>query len=567
MSRIKRLDTVIANKIAAGEVIEKIANVVKELVENSIDANATKIDIELLESGLKSITVIDNGIGMDETDALLAFERHATSKIFNVNDLFRISSLGFRGEALPSVASISNVKLVTNDGNSSISVEYEDGKFISKNTVPANKGTKITVTKLFYTTPARFKYLKSPQYELAVITSMINKFALAYPEVSFRLTNNQKIIFVSTGSNNIVNIIANIYSKEVAKQMIEFSNESRDYKISGFTTNPIINRSNRNYINIFVNKRNILDTKITNVIKECYEQLIPKNRYPITVIYIECDPSIIDVNIHPRKQEIKFSEYNKLLDLIKTSIEDKIKYESIYQTPKNDSFKQEKIIFSEAHNPVYKPTQPIQKNLDKQETKKVEEPKQVIPDIYYIGQYTGTYLIYQNETGLFLLDQHAAAERIRYERYIERMANIKETQHLLVPLKLDLSNDLIIKLNDYIDKLSEFGIKSEIIENELYIKEIPNWFPKGYELVYTEEVVMKLINEKNLSSKGIIDDLAKLLACKHSLKANHYITESEADQLVKDLRTCHRPYTCPHGRPIIVNISIEQIERLFNRVM
>ena len=278
MSRIKRLDTVIANKIAAGEVIEKIANVVKELVENSIDANATKIDIELLESGLKSITVIDNGIGMDETDALLAFERHATSKIFNVNDLFRISSLGFRGEALPSVASISNVKLVTNDGNSSISVEYEDGKFISKNTVPANKGTKIAVTKLFYTTPARFKYLKSPQYELAVITSMINKFALAYPEVSFRLTNNQKIIFVSTGSNNIVNIIANIYSKEVAKQMIEFSNESRDYKISGFTTNPIINRSNRNYINIFVNKRNILDTKITNVIKECYEQLIPKNR-------------------------------------------------------------------------------------------------------------------------------------------------------------------------------------------------------------------------------------------------------------------------------------------------
>lgn len=567
MSRIKRLDTVIANKIAAGEVIEKIANVVKELVENSIDANATKIDIELLESGLKSITVIDNGIGMDETDALLAFERHATSKIFNVNDLFRISSLGFRGEALPSIASISNVKLVTNDGTNSISVEYEDGKFISKNTEPANKGTKIIVTKLFYTTPARFKYLKSPQYELAVITSMINKFALAYPKISIRLTNNQKIIFVSTGSNNVIDILANIYSKEVAKKMIEFSNESRDYKISGFTTNPIINRSNRNYINIFVNKRYILDTKITNIIKECYEQLIPKNRYPITVIYIECDPSIIDVNIHPRKQEIKFSEYNKLLDLIKTSIEDKIKYESIYQIPKTDSFKQEKIIFSEEPKPVYKPTNPIQETLDIKEKTKKEEPKQIIPDIYYIGQYTGTYLIYQNETGLFLLDQHAAAERIRYERYIERMANIKETQHLFVPLKLDLSNDLIIKLNDYIDKLNEFGIKSEIIDNELLIKEIPNWFPRGYELVYTEEVVMKLINEKNLSSKEIIDDLAKLLACKHSLKANHYITETEADQLVKDLRTCLRPYTCPHGRPIIVNISIEQIERLFNRVI
>ncbi|XFA99217.1 DNA mismatch repair endonuclease MutL [Candidatus Izemoplasma sp. B36] len=565
MSRIKRLDTVIANKIAAGEVIEKIGNVVKELVENSIDAEATKIDIELLESGLKSITVIDNGIGMDETDALLAFERHATSKIFKINDLFRINSLGFRGEALPSIASISNVKLVTSDGSSSISVEYEDGKFISKNTVPGNIGTKITVTKLFYTTPARFKYLKSPQYELAVITSMINKFALAYPEISFRLTNDQKLIFVSNGSNNIVDIIANIYSKEVAKKMISFSNESRDYKISGYTTNPIINRSNRNYINIFVNKRHIIDTKIVRAINECYEQLIPKNRYPIAVIYIECDPSIIDVNIHPRKQEIKFSEYNKLLELIKMSIEEKVQKASIYQTPKSDSFKQEKMIFSEEPKETYQPKHEDVKEI--KISKLEEEPKQIIPDIYYIGQYTGTYLIYQNENGLFLLDQHAAAERIRYERYIERMATNQISQNLLVPLKLVLSNDLMIQLNDYLDQLNEFGIKSEMIDNELIINQIPNWFPKGYELVYTEEVVMKLVNEKTLTNKIIIDDLAKLLACKHSLKANHYITESEADQLVKDLRTCIRPYTCPHGRPIIVNISIEQIERLFNRVM
>lgn len=568
MSRIKRLDTIIANKIAAGEVIEKIGNVVKELVENSIDAASTKIDIELIESGLKSITVIDNGIGMDETDALLAFERHATSKIFKVNDLFRISSLGFRGEALPSIASISNVKLITNDGNSSISVEYEDGKFIAKNTVPSNIGTKITVTKLFYTTPARFKYLKSPQYELAVITSMINQFALAYPEISFRLTNNQKLVFVSTGSNNVLDILASIYSKEVAKKMIEFNGQSRDYKISGYTTNPIVNRSSRNYINVFVNKRHILDAKITNVIKECYDQLIPKNRYPISVIYIECDPSIIDVNIHPRKQEIKFSEYSKLLELIKKSIEEKVKIESIYQTPKSSSFKQEKIVFSEEPKAVYKSEVRVEKNETKNhEMPKQIQPKKVIPDIYYIGQYTGTYLIFQNETGLFLLDQHAAAERIRYEKYLNRMSKISESQNLLVPLNLNLSNDIMIKLSDYLDKLNEFGIISEIIENELIIREIPNWFPKGYEMIYTEEVVMKLISEQNLNSEVIIDDLAKLLACKHSLKANHYIKEAEANQLVDDLRKCNRPYTCPHGRPIIVNISIEEIERLFNRVI
>ncbi|XMB72356.1 DNA mismatch repair endonuclease MutL [Mycoplasmatota bacterium WC30] len=563
MSIIKRLDTVIANKIAAGEVIEKIGNVVKELVENSIDANANKIDIELLESGLKSIIVSDNGTGMDESDAILAFERHATSKIFNVNDLFRINSLGFRGEALPSIAAISRVELTTSNGKDSIRVIYEDGKFVGKNSASANIGTKISVTKLFYTTPARFKYLKSPQYELAVITSMINKFALAYPEISFKLMNNQKIIFVSNGNNQVIDIIANIYSKDVARNMVAFKSESRDYKINGFTTNPIVNRSSRNYINILVNKRSISDSKITNVIKECYEQLIPKNRYPITVLYIECDPSIIDVNIHPRKQEIKFSEYTKLLDLIKRTINDKIGFESIYQVVKSKDFKQEKMVFHEPKKEVYST---IQKSESTE--KPTTEAKKVIPDFEYIGQYAGTYLIYQNEQGLYLVDQHAAAERIRYERYINRMSSSNSySQDLLVPLELSLGNDITIQLVDYLDKLVEFGIEATIENQTIKITKIPSWFSKNYELVYTEAVVMKLINEKTLSNRVIIDDLAKLLACKHSLKANHYITKTEADNLISDLRTCDRPYTCPHGRPIIVTVTIEQIERLFNRVI
>jgi len=563
MSVIKRLDTVIANKIAAGEVIEKIGNVVKELVENSVDANANKIDIELLESGLKSIVVTDNGTGMDESDAILAFERHATSKIFSVNDLFRINSLGFRGEALPSIAAISRVELITSTGKDSIKVIYEDGKFVGKSKTSANQGTQISVTKLFYTTPARFKYLKSPQYELAVITGMINKFALAYPEISFRLVNNQKIIFVSNGNNKVIDIIANIYSKDIAKNMVAFDGESRDYKINGFTTNPIVNRSSRNYINILVNKRSITDSRITNTIKECYEQLIPKNRYPITVLYIECDPSIIDVNVHPRKQEIKFSEYTKLLDLVKKTINAKIEVESIYQVVKPKDFNQEKMFFQEPIKEVYN-TLPIDE--DKKES--TEDPEKVIPDIEYIGQYTGTYLIFQNESGLYLVDQHAAAERIRYEKYIERMSNINSySQELLVPLELNLGNDITIQLIDHLDKLADFGIEVTIENQTIKITKIPSWFSKNYELVYTEAVVMKLINEKTLSNRVIIDDLAKLLSCKHSLKANHYITKTEAENLITDLRTCERPYTCPHGRPIIVTITIEQIERLFNRVL
>ncbi len=565
MSTIKKLDSVISNKIAAGEVIEKIGNVVKELVENSIDAGASKIDIELLESGLQSITVSDNGSGMDESDALLAFERHATSKIFNVNDLFRINSLGFRGEALPSIASISRVELITNNGSDSLRVIFEDGKFIEKSSYPGNIGTKITVTKLFYTTPARFKYLKSPQYELAVIAGMINKFALAYPNISFRLLNNQKIIFVSNGNSQIIDIIATIYSSDVARQLIEFKGTSRDYSIHGYTTNPIINRSSRNYINVFVNQRAITDSKISSVIKECYDQLIPKNRYPITVLYIECDPSIIDVNIHPRKQEIKFSEYTKLLELIEKTIGADIKIQSIYQTAKPKDFNQEKFVLQETDNSYSQPTLELEENSLEEPTK---ESKKIIPDLEYIGQYAGTYLLFQNEQGLYLLDQHAAAERIRYERYLEHMATSNSyKQDLLVPQILTLSNELVITLHDFKEELLKFGIVTDMEDNQVIIHQIPSWFPKDYELVYTEEVIMKLLENKTLTNTTIVDDLAKLLACKHSLKANHYITQTEANQLVADLRACKKPYTCPHGRPIIVTISIEQIERLFNRVI
>ena len=570
MSVIKRLDTVISNKIAAGEVIEKIGNVVKELVENSIDAKSTKIDIDLMESGLKSITVTDNGSGMDETDALLAFERHATSKIENVNDLFRINSLGFRGEALPSIAAISRVELTTSISNTGIKVVFEDGRFIEKTSTSSNIGTKISITKLFYTTPARFKYLKSPQYELAVIQGMVNKFSLAYPNISFRLSNNAKLLFVTSGNNAIIDIIASIYSKDVARNMVEFKADSRDYEIQGFTTNPIINRSSRNYINIFVNKRQILDQRIVRVIKECYEQLIPKNRYPITVLYIECDPGIIDVNIHPRKQEIKFSEYDKLLSLIKKTIASKISIQSIYQNAKPKDFSQEKMEFHEPVSETYLSEVTNQLSFEKELDNAPEPetiPKETIADMEYIGQYTGTYLIFQNESGLFLVDQHAAAERIRYERYISKMTNSTGSQALLVPLKLNLSNDITIQLKDYLDKLNEFGIEALIEENEILITQVPIWFVKNYELVYTEEVIMKLVNNFDLSSKVIIDDLAKLLACKHSLKANHFITSKEADILIQDLRKCDRPYTCPHGRPIIVKISIDQIERLFNRVL
>ena len=565
MGIIRRLDVNIANKIAAGEVIDKLANVVKELVENSVDAEATKIDIDLLDSGMKSIKVTDNGLGMDESDAILAFERHATSKIATVNDLFRIQSLGFRGEALPSIAAISRVDLSTSNGENSVNIIVEDGKLIEKNTASLNQGTKIEVTKLFYSTPARFKYMKSPQYELANIVSLVNGFALANPHISFRLTNDKKQLFISHNNDSITNIMAKIYGVSVGKSLIYFEAKNRDYQISGYTTNPVVNRSSRNYINIVVNNRIIQNKDIVNAFQDSYEQLLPKNRYPVAIIYIDVDPLLIDVNIHPRKQEIKFSENDKLVNLIKTTLKEKLEVTNIYQKP-SDEYQQTKISFYE-ENPI------VQEPLFVEEVKTKENvispvEERIIPDMEYIGQYSGTYLLWQNEKGLFLLDQHAAAERIRYERYLKKWSSFNpEITELITPLTVELTNDIMIELEPYLKQINDLGIKVDIQNNFVLVKTIPNWFPKDFEEIYVEAIISDLISGKVVNQKTLIDDLAKLLSCKHSLKANHYISSIEANQLLNDLRKCERPFTCPHGRPIIVDISHRQIEYWFNRVL
>ncbi|MGD9964510.1 MAG: DNA mismatch repair endonuclease MutL [Candidatus Izemoplasmatales bacterium] len=561
MGIIKRLDPSIANKIAAGEVIEKLANVVKELVENSIDAEATKIDIDLLESGMKSIKVTDNGLGMDESDAFLAFERHATSKIMNVNDLFRIQSLGFRGEALPSIAAISRVDLSTSNGEEAINIIYEDGKFIEKKPGILNQGTAIEISKLFYSTPARFKYLKSPQTELAAIVNMVNGFALANPHISFRLTNDKKQIFVTSNNESLINIMSQIYGINVGKSLIYFEAKNRDYQISGYTTNPIVNRSSRNYINIVVNNRIIQSKEIVQAFLDAYDQLIPKNRYPVAIIYIEVDPILIDVNIHPRKQEIKFSEKDRLVNLIKRALKERLEVTHIYQKPKDD-FSQTKISFYE-DSPTFQES--LELEIKEEESK---EEKVIIPDMEYIGQYSGTYLLWQNEEALFLLDQHAAAERIRYEKYLKKWTESnQEIQELLTPLKVELANDILIKTHEHLKEISVLGVDLEIKDNYVLVKKIPLWFPKDYEELYVETIIQNLINDELVSQESMIDDLAKLLACKHSLKANHYISSLEANQLLNDLRKCKRPYTCPHGRPIIVDISLSKIEFWFNRVI
>lgn len=571
MGQIIRLDAKLSNMIAAGEVVERIGNVVKELVENAIDAQSSKIDVYLEESGMRLIRVVDNGVGMDESDALLAFERHATSKIKNEYDLFHIRSLGFRGEAIPSIASVSRVELETSTGDSEgVRVVYEDGEFLEKSMGPWRKGTIVSVSRLFYHTPARYKYLKSPQTELANIVELMDKFALSHPEISFSLHHNGKLTFQTSGNGNTLDVLAKVYGLEVAKSMRRFSAKNRDYEISGFVSNPIQNRSNKNYLNFYVNHRQIRSTKLQKAVIDAYGQLIPIGRYPIVLVNISVDASLVDVNVHPTKQQVRFSEEDSLISLIEKTVRNKLELVEVIQPIKPQVKSQPDMIQERFELPVAESQASSEQTT--QETFHVEEEIQPtikrIPAMEYIGQYHGTFLLFQNKEGLYMMDQHAAAERIRYERYLDRMSRPSTGSYdLLVPMKIELSASYVIEIDRKIEAISRFGIEL-VKENEstYQIKKIPSWFPRGYEIAYTESVLMTFVEEKSVEVSDLRDELAKLLSCKHSLKANAFVTKMEAEQLLSDLNRCLNPYTCPHGRPILLFMNETEIERWFHRI-
>lgn len=332
MGKIKVMDELLANKIAAGEVVEKCASVVKELVENSIDANSTEIKIELLESGTKMIKVTDDGKGMDEEDALLAFSRHATSKIVDEDDLYQITTLGFRGEALPSIASVSDIVLKTSTGDVGNIIHIRGGKLISNQASDARRGTVMCVNDIFFNTPARLKHLKSLYTELANISEYVNKIALSHPEIKFSLYNNNSLILRTDGRGDLLKTINDIYGLEITKKMIKIEGSNSDYEVSGYISKPEVHRSTRAHIITIVNGRVVRNMDLNRVINESYHGYKPDNRYPITVINIELDPTLVDVNIHPTKMDVKFSKMDELLDLVSKLIKDSLSTKNIIPT-------------------------------------------------------------------------------------------------------------------------------------------------------------------------------------------------------------------------------------------
>ena len=699
MGKIQELSERLANQIAAGEVVERPASVVKELVENAVDAGSTQIDIFIEEAGLRKIQVIDNGEGIAEEDVVTAFKRHATSKIHNRDDLFRIRTLGFRGEALPSIASVSilTIETAVKDASQGSFLRLKGGTV--EEHIPANlrQGTKITVENLFYNTPARLKYVKTLQTELANIGDIVNRIALSHPEVAFRLVHEGNKMLTTTGSGDLKQTIAGIYGVETAKKMLAINSEDLDFKLTGYVSLPEVTRASRNYLSTIINGRYIRNFALNKAIVAGYGSKLMVGRFPIAVLEITMDPLLVDVNVHPTKQEVRLSKEEELTKLISKSINDSLREENLIpnaadnlrfkkkvttepveqtkldlgtspMTSSGLTFNRETGKFQVAssgyqqtvdnfvENPVeeggklpesaeqrekapessaysvenqavfdsleetlpnktlrdpFAATVPVteivqevdqpaasvledasqqdlslieeqaqerlhpelhagQKNYTKYVDRLLEETpaKQRFPHLEYFGQMHGTYLFPQSDEGLYIVDQHAAQERIKYEYFREKIGEVSDDlQELLVPIVLDYPNNDAIKLKEQTEKLQEVGIHlEEFGANSFIVRAHPTWYPAGEEESIIREMIDMLLETGSVSVKKFREATAIMMSCKRSIKANHYLNEAQARILLADLAKCENPFNCPHGRPVLIHFTNSDMERMFKRI-
>lgn len=788
MGHIRVLDEHIANQIAAGEVVERPASVVKELVENAIDARATRIDVHIGEGGLESIRVQDNGTGIAADDCETAFYRHATSKLADDRDLFQITSLGFRGEALPSIAAVSKVDLLTSatDDGAGRRLVIEGGTLKSNEDEAAPRGTDFRVNSLFYNTPARLKYMKTVQTELGHISDIMYRMSLAHPEIAFTLRHNNNLLLQTPGNGDMLQVIAAVYGTSAAKMVLPLNNDNLDYSINGYIGRPEIARANRNAMSVIVNGRYIKSYVVNQAILRAYHTLLPINRYPLTVLRLEMHPSLVDVNVHPAKMEVRFSKEPELMMFVEESVRQALRREILIphvtkQTVKrgnsesviqeqfsfprpsvsNDAYAGNDLFTAPASSPASSdntidantprqqraqedigeldapyipplgdhdlPPEPGQSNPQwngqvegeqaaatrhsslndsrpsatasgnsqgasptireqlphpqyvkpEKQTKvdasvaapsrdvnsnspnpnetpipsadtlpvpksdltassaqadhsatgydhfsaastaeqpsgirererayqpdykrssgsgssarspqrsgnanrgipaemiygTAEEPQQPeFPEMTLIGQHHGTYLIAQNEEGLFLIDQHAAHERVNYEFYYNKFGQPEEaSQELLLPITLEFTRAEADKLKDRLHWFERVGVYLEHFGGQTFrVCAYPYWFPKGEEQRVIQEMTEWVLSERKIDLSKLREQASTLCSCKASIKANQRLTEAEAQALLNRLAACQQPYTCPHGRPIVVSFSSYDLEKLFKRVM
>lgn len=689
MGKINILSAELSNKIAAGEVVERPASVVKELVENSLDAGSTNIKIIIKEFGIEQIRIIDNGSGISDDDLERAFLRHATSKISEDYDLFHIKTLGFRGEALASISSVSRVTIKSCAGEAQGKMlVLEGGKVTSEEYYAPIKGTDLSVENLFYNTPARLKYLRNAHTEQANITNVIYKFALSYPNVSFELHVDDKITFKTYGDGDVHKILSKIYNMSVARNMISFSGNNDDYKVYGYISVPDETRASKNYINIFINGRYIRNYIIQNSIIDAYGTLLMKNRYPLCVINIDMDPILLDVNVHPTKQEVRLSKEAELISLIKGAISERLanytyipqgmnnvltkkekanieKFNFLdeldnkfgMQTEENNTslFKEEQkvdrfvreddIVFGE-DNDIHKLQEELNSNneshIRRQQTeisgmesslpdlsytarprenynKYGEKPTKkeienfmnfskreeigeatkeeisntivkdnshfdeiknlkivqdesmevkTLPDLKVLAQIFKTYILSEADNKLYLIDQHAAAERYNYEKlqrdFIDRKNYKKQ---MLIPMTFDFSVEEAAEIRNNFEKFTELGIDfEEFGDNSYVVREFPGWIEEDEEEMI-KIIVEKVLNNNKITFNELRNDAIAMASCKMSIKANQILSEVEMNKVISDLYECNNPFTCPHGRPIITKMEKKDLEKMFKRIV
>lgn len=662
MGKIQELSERLANQIAAGEVVERPASVVKELVENAIDAKATQIDILIEEAGLKKIQIVDNGEGINQDDVENAFKRHATSKIHNRDDLFRIRTLGFRGEALPSIASVSEMTLetATADETQGSYLFLKGGKIEEHRPASLRTGTKITVENLFFNTPARLKYVKSLQTELSNIGDIVNRMALSHPNIAFRLVHDGHKMLSTSGTGDLKQTLAGIYGVATAKKMLKVEAKDLDFTLNGYVSLPEVTRASRNYLSVIINGRYIKNFALNKAIINGYQSKLMVGRYPIAVLEITMDPLLVDVNVHPTKQEVRLSKEKELMELISRGIAESLRQINLIpDVGENPSFKRkvEKIHTEQLNLPLeeqpkkksdlnydpktgifyVEPKQPepvetpvplkeeiIEKtmtvpleteqekaaiveetpeplieeevpteeqvyeeaanadhpefDLSTQSGEKVieqaitklenEHPKERFPMLEYFGQMHGTYLFAQSKDGLYIIDQHAAQERIKYEYFREKIGDVSDDlQELLVPFVLDYPNNDAIKLKEQTELLQEVGIYlEEFGPNSFIVRAHPTWYPAGQEESIIREMIDMLLITGSVSVKKFREATAIMMSCKRSIKANHHLNEAQARVLLSDLAQCENPFNCPHGRPVLIHFSNSDMEHMFKRI-
>ena len=586
--KVRELDAHLINKIAAGEVIERPASVVKELIENSLDAASTQIEVLIESGGIQRISVSDDGSGMDRDDLLLAIRRHTTSKIQSEDDLFHIRTLGFRGEALASIVEVSRTVVTSRseEAGDATHAEIEGGQIKSVRAEGRRRGTTIDVRDLFFNTPARRKFLKSEKTEFFHIVKAVKRFALAYPTVHFRLLHGGKLILESPPARELRDIIAQLYDPDLAKSLLHVKSEGREVRVHGLVAPPQRARADRNEQYVFVNGRFVRDIAIQFAISKAYEGLLERDKYPVTFLFLEIDPQMVDVNVHPKKEEVRFSNLSLVQAEVKRAVSNALLTQGMIPSlkdPRSFAGKQmEQRVHLKGHPHTGNRSPETQAlDLKREILERVSQTRQrsgaapapqELGRERIIGQLHGTYIVVQTEQGLELIDQHVAHECIFFEKYLEQLTSGRvRRQKLLIPLTLEFPVDQADLLAKHLGLLEEkLGVGLERFGGGTFIlrdwpESLAEELTKENAMHTLERILEALEHEAEVGPEELAKQMAADLACEAAVVKNTPLSLQEMEDLVAQLRQMKNPYRCPHGRPIIVSYSLSELERAFGR--